>query len=180
MEAGTAWVKLVPAWIFPMNRWLLSPLLLLLLACRGEQTAGTPLFKGLESGLSMEEVQQALHVPAEQWQPVDEYHPPRGRAGGLRMQRVELRHFSQGDFDGRLVLNFFNDRLLRTRFHPTDFNRFKRLMAERESLDLSVGKKAALEPATEIRVQRDQEGGSYVVWEDTELQAQWNAVTRRR
>ena len=163
-----------------MKRWLPSLLALLLLACRGDQSAGTPLFKGLASGLSMEEVQEALRVPADQWQPVDEYNPPRGRAVGLRMQRVEIRHFSQGDFDGRLVLNFFNDRLLRTRFHPTDFNRFKRVMAEREALDLAVGKKAALEPATEIRVQRDHDGGTYVVWEDTELQEQWNAVTRRR
>lgn len=162
-----------------MRRWFLSCLVLLLLACRGSQPAGTPLFKGLESGLSMEEVQQALHVPSEQWQPIDEYNPPRGRAVGLRMQRVELRHFAQGDFEGRLVLNFFNDRLLRTRFHPVDFNRFKRIMAEKESLDLGPGKKAALEPATEIRVLRDHEGGTYVIWEDAELQAQWDAVTRR-
>ena len=163
-----------------MKRWLPPFLALMLLACRGDQPAGTPLFKGLESGLSMEEVQQALHIPSDQWQPVDEYNPPRGRAGGLRMQRVEIRHFSQEDLDGRLVMNFFNDRLLRTRFHPTDFTRFRRAMAEKESLDLAVGKKAALEPATEIRVQRDHEGGTYVIWEDTELQAQWNAVTRRR
>jgi hypothetical protein len=127
----------------------------------------------------MEEVQQALHLGADQWQPVDEYNPPRGRGTGLRMQRVELRHFSQGDLEGRLVLNFFNDRLLRTRFHPSDFSRFKRLLAEKEGLDLIPGKKITMEPATEIRVQRDQEGSSYVVWEDTELQAQWNAVTKR-
>ncbi len=163
-----------------MHRVLASLALLLLLACRGSQSAGTPLFHGLESGQSMEEVQQQLHLGADQWLPVDEYNPPRGRGTGLRMQRVELRHFHQGDLDGRLVLNFFNDRLLRTRFHPSDFNRFKRLMAERESLDLTAGLKLALEPATELRVQRDHEGSTYVVWEDRELQAQWNAVTRRR
>lgn len=167
------------AWTVPMKRLCLTSLLLLLLACRGDQPAGTPLFRGLESGLSMEEVQQALHVPADQWHPVDEYNPPRGRGTGLRMQRVELRHFSQGDLEGRLVLNFFNDRLLRTRFHPVDFNRFRRSVAEKESLDLAPGKKANLEPATEVRVQKDHEGGTYVVWEDQELQAQWNAVTRR-
>lgn len=164
-----------------MRRWLPTLVLpLLLLACRGNQPAGTPLFRGLESGLSMEEVQASLHVGADQWQPVDEYHPPRGRDTGLRLQRVELRSFAQGDLEGRLVLTFFNDRLLRTRFHPADFARFKRLMAEKESLELVPGRKLALEPATEVRVARDHEGGTYVVWEDTELQAQWNAVTRRR
>lgn len=163
-----------------MPRLLACLALLLLLACRGSQGAGTPLFHGLESGQSMEEVQQLLHVGTDQWQPVDEYNPPRGRGTGLRMQRVELRHFHQGEAEGRLVLNFFNDRLLRTRFHPSDFNRFKRMMAERESLDLTAGLKLTLEPATELRVQRDNEGGTYVVWEDSELQAQWNAVTRRR
>lgn len=163
-----------------MRHSLLLVLSLLLLACRGSQPAGTPLFRGLESGLSMEEVQAALHVAADQWQPVDEYNPPRGRGTGLRMQRVELRHFAQGDAEGRLVLNFFNDRLLRTRFHPTDFARYRKAMAEKENLDLAPGTKANLEPATEVRVLRDHEGGSYVVWEDTELQAQLNAVTRRR
>jgi len=159
----------------------LAPLaLLLLLACRGSQSAGTPLFPGLESGASMEEVQQQLRIGTDQWHPVDEYNPPRGRGTGLRMQRVELRPFRQGEVEGRLVLNFFNDRLLRTRFHPTDFSRFKRTMAERESLDLAVGLRLTLEPATSLRVQRDQEGATYVVWEDSDLQAQWNAVTRRR
>jgi hypothetical protein len=162
-----------------MKRWLPAFLVFVLLACRGNQPAGTPLFRGLESGLSMEEAQQELHIPSDQWQPIDEYNPPRGRTVGLRMQRVEVRHFSQGELEGRLVLNFFNDRLLRTRFHPVEFNRFKRVMAERENLDLVPGKKLGLEPATEIRVQRDHEGGTYVVWEDTELQAQWNAVTKR-
>ncbi len=163
-----------------MTRWLFSLLALAaLLACRGNLPAGTPLFRGLESGLSQEEVQQVLHLPADQWQPVDEYHPPRGRGTGLRMQRVEIRHYAQGDVEGRLVLNFFNDRLLRTRFHPTDFARFKRVMAEKDDLDLKVGNKISLEPATEVRVQRDHDGGTYVVWEDTDLQAQWNAVTKR-
>lgn len=155
------------------------PALILLLACRGSQSAGTPLFRGLESGQSMEEVQSGLKVGAADWQPVDEYNPPRGRGTGLRLQRVELKRISMGEAEGRLVLTFFNDRLLRTRFHPVDFPRYRRAVAEREGLDLAPGGKLSLEPATDVRVLRDHEGATYVVWEDRDLQAQWAAVTKR-
>jgi hypothetical protein len=152
--------------------------LVLLLACRETRDVGTPLFHGLVSGTGAQEAQSQLGIPADQWQLVDEYSPPRGQH--LRVQRVELRHFQHLGVDGRLVLYFFNDSLFRIRFHPVDFPRFQRLLAEREGLSLAPGKGAELEPATQIRVLRDQEGGSYLLYEDKEILALWEAITKRR
>ncbi len=154
--------------------------LTLLLACRGPQDAGAPLFHGLTSGMGPEQAQAQLAVPPEQWQLVDDYSPPRGRSQNLRVQRVELRHFQHLGVDGRLVLYFFNDSLFRARFHPVDFPRLQRLLAEREGLSLAPGKTLDLESTTRVRALRDQEGGSFVVYEDTEILALWEAITQRR
>lgn len=154
--------------------------LVLLIACGRGQDSGTPLFHGLTSGLGPEDVQTQLAIPADQWQLVDDYNPPRGRGQNIRMQRVELRHFQHLGVEGRLVLYFFNDSLFRARFHPVDFPKFQRLLAEREGLNLAPGKSVDLEPATRIRALRDQEGGSYLLYEDTEILALWEAIPKRR
>lgn len=154
--------------------------LVLLVACRGTQDSGTPLFHGLTSGMGPPEVQAQLAIPGDQWQLVDDYSPPRGRAQNIRMQRVELRRFQHLGVNGRLVLYFFNDSLFRARFHPADFPRFQRLLAEREGLTLLPGKSVELEPATRIRALRDQDGGGYLLYEDTEILALWEAITKRR
>lgn len=155
-------------------------LLVLLVACRGTQDPGSPFFHGLQSGQAPEEVQVLLGLASEQWHPVDDPNFARSRSYGLRMQRAEIRHFIHLECEGRLVLYFFNERLLRARFHPSDFQRFQKAMAEREALLLNPGAVLEVDPATQVRVLRDHEGGSYVVWEDRELQAQWEAVSRRR
>lgn len=154
--------------------------LVLLLACRGAGETGAPLFHGLTSGMRPEDAQAQLAIPADQWQLVDDYNPPRGRGQNLRMQRVELRHFQHLGADGRLVLYFFNDSLFRARFHPADFPRFQRLLAEREGHTLAPGQSLDLDPTTRLRALRDQEGGGYVLYEDIEILALWEAITQRR
>jgi len=154
--------------------------LILLLACGRAEDSGTPLFHGLNSGMGPEAVQSQLAVPSEQWQLVDDYHPPRGRSSNIRVQRVELRHFQHLGVDGRLVLYFFNDSLFRARFHPSDFPRLQRLLAEREGLSIAMGKSLDLEAGTRVRALRDQEGGGYLLYEDVEILALWEAITKRR
>lgn len=163
-------------------RALIVPVLVLLLtlACRGTQEVGTPLVHGLRSGMGPEEAQAQLAVPAEQWHLVDDAVPPRGRGTGFRMQRVELRHVQHLGVEGRMVLYFFNDSLFRVRFHPADFPRFQRQLAEKEGLTLAPGTTVEREPATRVKALRDQEGGGYVLWEDTEILALWEAITKRR
>jgi hypothetical protein len=154
--------------------------LVLLLACGRAQETGAPLFHGLNSGMGPEAVQAQLAIPGEQWQLVDDYNPPRGRSQNIRLQRVELRHFQHLGVDGRLVLYFFNDSLFRARFHPSDFLRLQRLLVEREGLTLAPGKSVEIEPTTRVRALRDQDGGGYLLYEDLEILALWEAITKRR
>ncbi|MBI4912655.1 MAG: hypothetical protein HY823_07950 [Acidobacteria bacterium] len=158
--------------------WTLS--LLFLLACRGSLEPGAPFFHGLRSGQAPEEVQGLLGLGPEQWHPVDDALLPRGRTLGFRMVRVEIKTFAHQDCPGRLVLYFFNDRLVRARFHPADFPRFQKVLAEKEDLSLAAGTTLDPEDGLRIRVLRDQAGGSYVVWEDPNLLAQWDALNKRR
>jgi hypothetical protein len=77
--------------------------------------------------------------------------------------------FTHYGLRGRLIVAFFNDRLVDARFFPTDLASYLREFSAREGLDLQPTAGVVRNKHTRIWTSTDSEGSRYVGWEDLRL-----------
>jgi hypothetical protein len=73
---------------------------------------------------------------------------------------------------GRLVLHFYNDRLMRTQFFPQKMDEYRAALARGDSINFNDQQESFIDPATKVWIGKDANGAVYVGWVDKNLKAE--------
>jgi len=128
----------------------------------------TKLINGIESYQSVEEFKTFLARGSFQWEESEDKPSPKGRPP-YNVHVITLKNFSNLGFTGKLVVTFFNNRLMATTFHPLDAVKYVAAVEKKEGVQLSGNKEAKLPPHTRVRVAVDYKNRTYVDWSDIRL-----------
>src|SRR3954471_14813830 len=99
-------------------------LLLLSFGCKKKEAfQPSRLFAKTYSGQSLQAVERQLHLRAGDWNVVEDQRSLSGQAEPpSRLYIISKPGYQGYGSEGELVLTFFNDELVGTRFFPTDLN----------------------------------------------------------
>jgi hypothetical protein len=160
----------------PPHRYLLLLILTAVLFGCDRGHAPTPLINDMRSGQSLEQVKALHELRNAKWETIEKgSHAPDGTDDTFDVLRVATR-YRHLEFQGELILEFLNDKLMSTWFYPDDFDRYK------ASWDLSVaGQPTPLGESlergqTRIWTLEDFDGRHYAGWEDEALAEERRAL----
>ncbi|MCA1791647.1 MAG: hypothetical protein LC667_17885 [Thioalkalivibrio sp.] len=124
----------------------------------------------MDSQTSALQLQAFFGERSQAWRDIEDSNglPPGDPRPPFHIRRVSLLDYDHLGTRGELVLEFFNDRLMSTRFYPVDLAGYlRRLQAEVPSLTSDTA--AELPPYTKVRIGVDYWDRGFVVWEDRRL-----------
>jgi hypothetical protein len=156
-------------------------LLLSVSGCRKKETfEPSRLFDETYSGQSLQAVERKLHLRAGDWTVIEDQ---RSLSGGSeppsRLYIISKSGYQGYGSEGELVLTFFNDELVGTRFFPKDLNTACAGVERQQNIGLCSGGDARIEPFTRVWVGKNDSGQRYLGWIDKQRQAaldNWNAA----
>lgn len=138
------------------------------------------LFDGIESYVGVEAFLRSLDEKSLKYDV--EYPEPSGRETdrpAFDMIVVKVSRYEHLGHRGRLLISFFNDRLMSVLFYPSDMSAYLEALRAREDVDLAgrsdfrVGRHARVWRAV------DYTGQSYVGWEDMRLASERDLWIKR-
>jgi hypothetical protein len=156
-------------------------LLLSVSGCRKKETfEPSRLFDETYSGQSLQAVERKLHLRAGDWTVIEDQ---RSLSGGSeppsRLYIISKAGYQGYGSEGELVLTFFNDELVGTRFFPKDLSTACAGVERQQNIGLCSGGDARIEPFTRVWVGKNDSGQRYLGWIDKQRQAaldNWNAA----
>jgi len=160
---------------------LVAFLLLLSIGCKKKEAfQPSRLFGKTYSGQSLQAVERQLHLRAGDWNVVEDQRSLSGQAEPpSRLYIISKPGFQAYGTDGDLILTFFNDELVGTRFYGSEISKACAAVESEQSLGLCSGGDAHMEPSTRVWIGKDQSNRSYIGWIDKQRQAvldNWNAA----
>jgi len=135
----------------------------------------TQLINEIKSYTTMREFMGAH--PQAQVEPGRDGHPGDRWRSKYEVKEVIITNYSHFGQTGKLVVSFFNDRLMSTIFYPNDMHRYlselkiNGIEFKADSVDLSAH--------TLVRVGTDYQGNKYVDWEDKGLAKEMDEWIKR-
>ena len=90
---------------------------------------------------------------------------------------IEVGGFLDQEQRGTVVLSFFNDRLMETRFYPDDLDAY--LVALRPKIQIALGKRVEAGPHVEVWCYEEAGGRRYVAWVDRRLSEEHNSLIKQ-
>lgn len=149
-------------------------------ACSGgHDHEPAPLAAGLRGGLSPDEAARTLQSEARSWRVIENRTVPesgkRPRYSSLIVSTGKTTDMGQ---PGELVLVFFNDRLLATRFFADDLSAYRAAL-EHARGPIVVGKKSKLDKDTMVWTATDDHGRQFLALEDAAIAAEESAWISR-
>lgn len=96
-----------------------------------------------------------------------EANPATGSRPSYRICEISINDYEHLGIKGRLSLSFFNNRLMESRFFPSDLHSYL-LRLEKENIGLRSRKQVLIGHFTEVVVGSESEG-VYVAWRDSRL-----------
>ncbi len=149
--------------------------------CRKKETfEPSRLFGKTYSGQSLQAVQRDLKIGGGEWAVVEDQ---RSLTGGSeppsRLYIVSKAGFPAYGSTGDLVLTFFNDELVGSKYYVSDPGTVCSAVEREQQISLCGGGDARIEPSTRVWIGKDTAGRSYVGWIDKQRQAaldNWNAA----
>jgi hypothetical protein len=165
-----------------LDRLSLSVLIVALLlgaACKhsedGRNFKPSPLAGKLHSGQSLESVEQALGLSSGDYDVVMDRAPlPSDTRPLYRLLIISEKHASLSGQTGRLVLTFYNNRLMTTQFYPSDMTATRAAVERAQELSLGSGE-AHISPSTRVWIGKDENKQAYIGWIDKSLQREQDA-----
>ena len=147
--------------------------LLLVFGCRKKETfEPSRLFAETYSGQSLQAVQRILHLRAGDWNIVEDQ---RSLSGGSeppsRLYIISKPDFQQYGSQGDLVLTFFNDELVGTKFYPADVTSACAAVERQQGIGLCSTGDTRIEPFTRVWIGKDNSGHRYIGWIDKQRQS---------
>ena len=154
---------------------------LTLSACKKKETfEPSRLIGKTYSGQSLQTVQRELKIGGGEWTVVEDQ---RSLSGGSeppsRLYIVSKPNYAEYGTSGELVLTFFNDELVGSRYFVPSPASTCAAVEQQQQIALCGGGDAHIEPATRVWIGKDQSGRGYIGWIDKQRQAaldNWNAA----
>ena len=156
-------------------------ILLMVSGCRKKETfPPSRLFGETYSGQSLQAVERKLNLRAGDWNVVEDQRSLSGQSEPpSRLYIISKPNFRGYGSEGELILTFFNDELVGTRFYPASLDTACAGVEAQQSIGLCSGGDARIEPFTRVWVGKDNAGRRYLGWIDKQRQSvldNWNAA----
>lgn len=150
-------------------------LVLASVACSKKEKSEKPsrLISPLKSYETVKDVQGDLKIKSDAWEVLEDRKPlvsdtrPR-----FETYVVALPTYFHRGVQGRLVLHFYNDRLMRAQFYPQDLDAYRSALAREDSISFNDQQETFIDPATKVWIGKDDKGKKYVGWVDKNLKAE--------
>nr|BAJ07011.1 putative uncharacterized protein [uncultured bacterium] len=94
----------------------------------------------------------------------------KGKGAPYKIDTIELDRYTLEGHEGRLVVSFFNDRLMSCVFFPQDYESMLGMI--NTSIGLVRDSERMISKHTRIRTYKDYRGEEYIAWEDSRLSDQ--------
>ncbi len=140
----------------------------------------TTLLGGIESYWGIEYLENHLRKNSLAWE------LKRGPRPGLEDKRppfiidtVTIKNYSHLGFSGEMIVEFFNNRLVGTKFWPQEVDEYVKRLASTEKLNIVSNREVMLSKYTRVWVAVDHLGKKYVGWEDVRLNKEMKTWIKR-
>jgi hypothetical protein len=153
--------------------------LLLTAACKSNSGEGkqqtkadpSPLFKPAMSFWNFEKTRRELGY--RNWDTLEDRQPlVSDRRPPFRLIIIRVPAFKDHGYSGDLVLQFYNDRLMKTQYYVSDMKGYLGVAAEDEQVSLGNDKSGHIAPHTRVWLGKEQDGREYLGMEDEILMQQ--------
>ena len=126
------------------------------------------LIDDIKSYQSIDEFKKFLSSRNFQWEEKKyAQSPPKGRPP-FNIYTIKIQKYSHLGFLGKLVVSFFNNRLISTTFYPLDINRYI-IELKKNGINFNGIQEIKIEPYTRVRFSVDNNDRKYIEWSDTRL-----------
>lgn len=140
----------------------------------------TTLIGGIESYWSIEDLEKHLRKASLSWELKRGSRPgPGDKRPPFIVDTVTIKNYSHLGFSGELVVEFFNNRLVGTKFWPQEIDKYIKHLASTEKLDIVGNQEVMLSKYTRIWIAVDYLGEKYVGWEDVRLNKEMETWIKR-
>jgi hypothetical protein len=156
--------------------------LTLLAAChKKDEFKPSKLVDPLYSGKSLEAVERDLNLKPGDWDVLEDRRPlTSDKRPPFRIFTISKKEFPVLGVSGeKLVMTFYNDRLMTVQFYPYNLDSFKAALASQDSVGFSRENDAFVAPSTRIWVGKDLDKHVYVGFIDRTLQDEYEAWIRK-
>jgi hypothetical protein len=133
----------------------------------------TKLISGIDSYQSIEEAKNKFPV----WQVIEQSSlSPKDKRPPFNIYKVSIKNYSHLGISGELQVEFFNNRLMETRFLPDQFEKYVELLVQKEHLKFVVNRiglqETTISPHTRVWIYANQvePNYKYVGWVDIRLE----------
>ena len=131
----------------------------------------TPLFKPAMSYWNFEKTRRELGYS--RWDTVEDRQPlVSDRRPPFRLLVIRVPELSSHGVSGRLVLWFFNDRLMRTQYYVPNIKEYLDVAAADQQISLANDMTGGIPPHTRVWVGKEGDGKSYLGMQDEILKQQ--------
>lgn len=159
--------------LFPVFIILYS--LFIMQSC-SHRVSSTKLIDAFSSCMSSEECERLLS-PAHKWNVVEDQRiSPTAIRSQFDVLTVSIDSYTSLGLTGKLVLRFYNNRLISTWFYPSDFKEYTKKLSRQLGVQIIPGLQTTIGRCTELRCVTDHLNEVYVAWEDKRLikeQSEW-------
>ena len=108
-----------------MNRLCLVLSVFIFFGCAGKDEKPASLIDGISSHTNFDGVKNQLKLRPGDWLVLEDYSANSDRRPRYDILSISVKNYSHLGVDGELIMHFFNDRLSRTVFYPSDFKRYE-------------------------------------------------------
>lgn len=84
----------------------------------------------------------------------------------------KIEKFEHLGTKGNLTISFFNEKMVSTRFYPSDVSGYIDVLSKKYDLDFKTDTTTSIPPKTGLHYYKDLEDKFYIEWQDEELQEQ--------
>lgn len=153
-----------------------TALLLSASACKKKDFQPSKMVGELYSYQSLETVERKLDLKPGDWDVLENRKPlSTDKRPMFRIFTFSKKDFPLLDTPGRkIVMTFYNDRLMTVQFYPYDVSAFKSALSS-DGTTLSAAGDAYIPPSTHVWLGKDDQGQYYVGFMDKVLEAEHNA-----
>lgn len=155
-----------------MTSCVLSPRLLVVwlsiaaLGCWGS----AELVGGFRTHMSSADVEGLLEAGGYEWEVIEKGGlPPGDQRPSYSGEKWRASHFKDRGFEGRVEVEFFNERLMAVSFFPDEFDSYLKSLDPEAKAQIGERLRLSWDPRVNVRVGSSPEGLRCVTWESVRL-----------
>lgn len=144
----------------------------------GPKIDPSPLLKPAMSTWNFEKTRRTLKYDA--WETIEDRKPlVSDKRPPFRILIIRVPNYKDHGFTGNLVLQFYNDRLMRSQYYVDDMKRYLNVAGGDEQVSLGSDNSGHIAPHTRVWVGKEADGHEYLGMEDETLKQQMNDWVNR-